>query len=318
MKFFNIKALLAIISVMALILVSCEEDSTVEPEPEKPEPVTNVEATSIDSTSIKIKWDPSPSEANTLFDQYMIEISPGAFAPMYALKGDQTALIPDLDEGVEYTITVKATYTNGEESIGASVIWSPATRFTATGTGGEIRMYEYTSDFGSGLDLYYVDPDFPDESGPMAWPTSNGEEWDLGLNTQDGVLEIAPARLIPYTTLPPVDDRKVVHVASEVIEAESLDEVYDSEALNVAFDIDEEYMVDLTQYDKSIVIICRVMEPGNTEFNYAKVWVEYKDGSFLQGTSPDRYVLAKVSYQMEAGTPYAKTEDVSQKDNNTK
>jgi hypothetical protein len=317
MKLFSLKALIALLSIMALVLVSCEEDNTVTPDPEKPEPVTNVQATSIDNQTIKIKWDLSPSESNTLFDQYMIEVTPGAFAPMYAAKNTDMYTITGLTEGEVYTITVKALYTNDEESTGASVMWSPSTRFTNSGTGNDILMYEYTSSFGSGLDLYYPDPDFPEYSGPMSWKTSDGEMWDLGLDTQNGELVIASARLIDWTSLPPVEDRKVVQIGDRIIDAQSLDEVFDSEALNVAYNF-EERRIDLTQYNSSFVLICRVVEPGNTEFTYAKVLVEYKDGSFLQGSSPDRYVKCTVSYQMTPGIPYARTENVSVGTSNTK
>lgn len=314
---FNFKAFIAILSLMALVLVSCEEDTTVTPDPEKPEPVTNVQATSIDDQTIKIKWDASPSETNTLFDQYMIEVTPGAFAPMYATKETEMYTITGLTEGEIYTITIKALYTNDEASTGANVMWSPSTRFTNSGTGNDILMYEYTSSFGSGLDLYYIDTEYPDDSGPMSWKTSDGSKWDLGLDTQNGELVIASPRLIDWTTLPPVDDRKVVQIGHQVIDAESLDEVFDSEALNVAYNF-EERAIDLTQYNSSFVMICRVVEPGNTEFTYAKVFVEYKNGSFLQGSSPDRYVKCTVSYQMTPGVPYAKTENVSVGSGNTK
>ncbi len=317
MKFFNFKVFIAILSVMALVLISCEENNTVTPDTEKPEPVTNVQATSIDSETIKIKWDQSPSETNALFDKYMIEVNPGAFAPWYADAGTDMYTITGLTEGEVYTITVKALYTNDEESIGASVVWSPSTRFTLAGTGSEIKMYEYTSSFGSGLDFYYIDPDFPEYNGPMSWKTSDGEMWDLGLDSEGGELIIASPRLIDWTSLPPVDDRKVVQIGHQVIDAESLDEVFDSEALNVAFSF-EERRIDLTQYNSSFVMICRVVEPGNTEFTYAKVFVEYKDGSFLQGSSPDRYVKCIVSYQMTPGVPYARTESVSVGTSNTK
>jgi len=317
MKLFNLKAFIALLSMMALVLVSCEEDETVNPDPEKPEAVTNVQATSIDDQTIKIKWDLSASESNTLFDQYMIEVTPGAFAPMYADKGTDMYTITGLTEGEIYTITVKALFTNDEESTGASVMWSPATRFSNTGTGSEISLYEATSDFGSGLDFYYADPDFPEDSGPMLRKTSKGDMWDLGLYTNEGELIIASPKLINYSTLPPLEDRKVVHIGDMIIEAESLNDVFDSEALNVSNNF-EERSIDLTQYNSSIVLICRVVEPGNIEFTYAKVFIEYKDGSFLQGNSPDRYVKCTVSYQMTPGVPYARTEDVTVGTSNTK
>ena len=315
MKIFNLKTMLVLLSTMALMLVACEED-LVDPVVEKPEPVTNVQATSGSSTEIIIRWVASTSEADASFKDYEVVITPGAIAPIYVAKGINTITIPNLVEGEIYTITIKATCTcdNAEPSDGASVTWSPASRFTEAGTGSDIKLYEYTSSFGSGMEFYFVDEDFPEDSGPMIRKTTDGELWDIGLNTKDKFVISSP-KLFDWVSLPPVEDRKHVEISSDVIVAESLNDVFDSQALNLAYSSFDEREIDLSLYNKSIVLICRVMQPGEMEFNYAKVFVEYKNGSFLQDQS---YVQCKISYQKTAGVKYARTEDVTRNNDNTK
>ena len=56
----------------------------------------------------------------------------------------------------------------------------------------------------------------------------------------------------------------------------------------------------------------RFKQAGKTDYNYAKVLVKYNNGSFLQGTSPNRYVEFEISYQKVTGVPYAKVPAISQ------
>jgi hypothetical protein len=86
--------------------------------------------------------------------------------------------------------------------------------------------------------------------------------------------------------------------------------VFDSQALDAKNFA--ERSIDLTQLASSTVLVVRYKYPGENEYHYAKILIKYVNGSFLQGTSPNRYVEFEISYQKVAGVPYAKIPTVSQ------
>jgi len=124
---------------------------------------------------------------------------------------------------------------------------------------------------------------------------------DLGLYTRDNKLIIASPTLLKqyYQSLP--DNLRATEIAAEVYtNVNSLNDVFDSEALNAKTFAERE--IDLTQYSGNIVLVVRTADN-----HYAKVLVKYVNGSFLQGSEPNRYVECEVSYQKAAGVPYART-----------
>ncbi len=298
------KIILAALAVASLFLVSCDEEST-EPEPTvfTPEPPTNLVATSIDNQTVRIKWDHSVDVNNAEFDHYELTVvGGGPTQPEIIGKNNNLGDISGLDEGTIYTFELRSVSTEGELSTAATVQWSPAGRYTFNEFDEPIKVYNSNSTFGSGLNLYDEDTQTP-----TVWKVKDGEKWDLGLDTRDNGVKLGSAKLINYNyTNDPVN---TVEISSEVITGvNSLDEVFDSQALNTDPTKFQERIVDLTQYSENIVLIVRRMIPQESEYHYAKVFIPYQNGSFLTydaGLEDQTYINAVVSYQMGAGVPYA-------------
>jgi len=293
------------IAVMFAI-TACEDNNNNPVNPtDKPAAPTNLQATSKSNTSVLLRWTPSTSESNSNFDKYVLTVSGGVYPiqPFNINKGVSSVEVSNLIEGTIYTFAIVAKFTDGTVSDDtAKVQWSPATRFTRNQNEEPIRIYETASDFGSGLVIFD-----PVGDGPKSAKVSNGGVWNLGLDTRNGKLILASARLIDYNyNIQP----GVTEIANDIYTVESLDDVFDSQALSSkGF---AERSIDLTQFSSSFVIIVRFKQAGKTDYNYAKVLVKYKNGSFLQGTSPNRYVEFEISYQKVAGVPYAKVPAISQ------
>lgn len=303
----KLKLLTLMFAFAAMTFTACEDATDPDPIVETPDPVTNLVATSKSATEVTLKWDASPSEIDALFEHYIIDISSaggGPLAPEYVQAGTNMITITNLTEGEIYTFEVTAKFTNGELSAVNEIIWSPASRFNTDAFELPINLYEKTSEFGSGLDFYNEN-----DGGPRNLAVSGGEDWDIGLVTDaQGTLKIACASLIDnnFTT----DPVSTTEFATTVIEAESLDEVFDSMALDQKTFAAAE--VDLNTYSSSIVIIARTKMPEG-EWHYAKIFVEYDatEGFFRTDnslTNPDenQYVVLKMSYQMGDNVPYAK------------
>ena len=289
---------IGVVLALAIAIQGCE--TTTGPEQVfVPQPPAALYATSIDSATIALKWDHSPDYTAAEFAGYRVRIyNPGGITMLDTLlPASWTQVqVTGLQEGTIYTCEVAG---ETADTIGPAkqIQWSPASRFVELTTGNPIRMYESASVFGSGVDLYN-----PTEGGPVNLKTSSGQDWDLGLYTRDNKLIIAsPTLLKQYypKTLP--DSLRATEIAAEVYtNVNSLNDVFDSEALNAKTFAERE--IDLTQYSGNIVLVVRTVDN-----HYAKVLVKYVNGSFLQGSEPHRYVECEVSYQKEAGVPYART-----------
>lgn len=304
---------LASIAFSLFVLSSCSEDSGTNPDPDpdpKPSPASNLMATSIDKSTINLMYTISPSESNNLFQDYLltykIDGGPTAASEKVVLKGTNPISIADLEEGKIYLFTLVARYTNGQVSTGITVKWSPATRFVKNNNDDIIKVYETASDFGSGLQMF-----FKDDDAPRVRKVVNGGDWDLGIRTVDNKIVIGSASKIPYNF---ANDQKPkpTYIYKDYFKANSLDDVYDSRAMNdgdrdanyseITFDVTNE------MDNKNIVFYVRKQQPGNTGYNYAKVMAKRPagGGSFLQGSGTNRYIEFEISYQKTEGVPYAK------------
>lgn len=263
-------------------------------------------ATSLDSTSVRLFFaTPTTPNANTSFDHYVYTVrnNAGALISEKTVKSTSGTLdIVSLMEGEIYTFEIKAMYKNGDMSKALSVKWSPASRFTLTGNGVFIRLYESASKSGSGLDLF----DKTTNSSEVL-NVANGGAWNLGLDTKDANnIKFSSAKSIGYNF--PVAPQSA-QLSTSYYEANSLNDVSDSKALSTnEFEDGSHLLTDLEASAKgsNIVFIARTIEPGEINYNYAKVLIKNVGGKFLQGTSPDRYIEVQVSYQKKANVPYAK------------
>ena len=301
MKFFNLAKYFAIIAISAFIFTACEENSTNPddtPQP-KPEPISNLQATTFAKDTIALKFNPSVSESNTLFTDYTLTIAPGTYAPMTVPKGTNYIKIGGLQSNIEYTFTLVANYSNDSSSTPASIKWATAYRFDKNINDDTevIKIYESSSSFGSGLMLYTTQGT---SVGSVAKTIANSVDWDLALNTQTaGEIRFGSAKGIGYSynTQPGVTE------VSEPIAANSLNEVFDSQALNAK--IYKQQYANLSNYDKNLVFYARKIV--GSDYYYAKVLVKKGANGFLQGSGSNRYIEVQVSYQTAKNLPYAKT-----------
>ena len=273
--------------------------------PLNPEPPANAAAASRDEQSVILSWDPAPADAEnwSAFQDYVVYITPDAGGDMDPVITEETSMVVDgLQDGEIYSFEIKARYTSSEESINGAIIeWSPAGRYEFTGNGVTIKLYESNSSLGSGLDLFY-----PDDNAPAIWPVDDGDLWNLGIYTRNqGELQFGSAGLISYNF---IGTPNSAEISTTYWDADDIDNTLETQALDT-YDYDE-ILIDLLDaglQQSSKVFYVRVTEPGESDYNYAKVLVKYQNGSFLQGTSPNRYIECVVSYQSAPGVPYAKT-----------
>lgn len=290
------------ISILAAMFVALFAfnacDPTVNPEPDKPDAIVLLQATSIDATTVGLRITSSPSETNALFDGYYLKITPGTF-PVEKIPVSSKNLysVTGLSEGTEYTFSVYAKYTSGEVSPDVSVKWSPATRYSS-----EIKVYEFTSSLGSGLNLH----DY--EGTPKTLTIGFASKWDICLDTREGVYVIGSPKASNYTD----NDYKFTANGQyardldvyKVFEGyDNLNEVFDTKAIN-EYSNPTQNVYDFTSRTTGFVMAVKTYPVTGSSY-YAKVLVESNNGKILQGTAPNRYVQLKVSYQKVASIPYA-------------
>ncbi len=291
---------------ISMVLNSCTENTTdpnTNPEP-KPTAISNLVATSASSSDVLLKFTASPSETNTLFKDYELVVTPGAFAPTTFPKGNNIVQVGGLQEGTEYTFSIVARYTNDSISTPVSIVWSPATRFETNNNDEVIRVYESSSDFGSGLRMFS-----PNDAAPRTYKVTSGSEWDLGIDTRNSKIVFGSASKIDYNY---TGTPQATQIFESFFEADSLNGLFDSQAMNAGSRDSKfsERTFDLTTANptKNYVFYVRKYEPSQVRYNYAKVMM-IKNSSgvgFLQGPSGNRFIAFQISYQKTPDVPYAK------------
>lgn len=310
MSYSKLLAVLLASLLMGFFVTSCTEDDPVDPTNEKPAAPTNLMALSVNETTIHLKYDISPSEQNSLFQDYFLNYwVVGATAnpmTMTVAKGVNPIAVTGLSEGKVYEFQLVARYTNNESSAAsANVKWAPAARFDQTIFSAPIRIYETGSNFGSGLQIYYSS-----EDGPRSRTIGNSGDWDLGLRTVGNTLTFGSATKLGYTfdTQP-----EPTFILTDNFLADSLNSRFDSRAMDDG-DRNTKYAettLDLATVagSQNAIFYVRKYQPGKTRYNYAKVMVERNQtsGGFLHGSTPNRHLVLHISYQRVEDVPYAKT-----------
>ncbi|NLO20039.1 MAG: fibronectin type III domain-containing protein [Ignavibacteria bacterium] len=291
--------------VSGLFFAGCEDSNDpVEPDPVKEvKAPTDLMATSLSDSEIAIKFEHSVSKNEDYFLDYYVTLAPGIFEPVILDKKTNMHIFKDLQKETEYTITVVARNIDKNESEKIEIRWATATRFETNVNDEPIRLYEYASKLGSGLQIF-------DEDGlkPKTLTVASKDKWNVALDTRDAKqLLFGSASKIEFgagTALNPAE------LGTKLWFANSLNEVYDSEALNEGVVFGENIFnlldPDFTDaMNRSIVLILRVKN-GN-DYNYAKILIKRdSQGNFLQGQKDNRYVECVISYQSGKNLPYAK------------
>lgn len=302
MKLYKLSSILALFALLAIILVSCKED-TVNPAPisvTKPTPPTSIQATSIDASTVLIKWVHSTDVGKTGF-AYDLVVTPGATAPVTIDKAKNTYQVSNLVEGTEYTFTLKSKLNDTLFSETSAVVkWSPAGRFNKNVNDATIKIYETASGFGSGLIIYDAEST---PAGPNTVTKSNSAKWNFALYTTGSVLYIGAPTKVGYDYASGTEPG-ITQLAQPVENITSLDDVVDNVALDTKQYLEAYY--DLAEFNSTLCFIVRYHELATTSWNYAKILVKYVNNSYLQGTAPNRYIECIVSHQKKADVPYAK------------
>ncbi|MFW5702217.1 MAG: hypothetical protein ACOCX7_04650, partial [Bacteroidota bacterium] len=169
-------------------------------------------------------------------------------------------------------------------------------------------VYEYTSDFGSGLDLFYYENE--STMGPRVLTVGDKADWNLGIDTRDGEILVMPASEISYATSEP-DPTDETEINNMFYVADALNAVLDSAALNTfgdysptqTFDLNADYI----DPDHGVVLLVRSRASSDDEWSYSKVLIKRApNGGWLQGTGDNEYLEMVISFQRTPGVPYAK------------
>lgn len=298
-----LKKLSVLFAALALVMVftACEEDTT-DPTTEEPTPtpISGLAANSINDSTVALKWTASTSETHELFDGYYLNMTDDQGTVYVEQKVDpltegQALNVSGLPGQAEVTFSVTVRFTNDSVSAPVTIKWATADRFTEDFYFETLKVYETASSFGSGFDMYNAD-----EEGPITLKVGSGADWDLGLKTTDGMV-FGSAEAVGYTT---VDPDATTEICKEVVYAESLDAVFDTEALSMKnFEVG---VVNLDEMSGSFVMVVRRQNPATDGYNYAKVLVKYANGGYLQGEADNRYIELELSYQLEEDLPYAR------------
>lgn len=304
---FSKKLTMVFAALLSIFIVSCS-DTTTGPEDDNRTPgaPSGAMATSKSDTQILVKWTASSDAADSAFVGYIIKITGDDNTVSTDTVTSTFVDVGGLTMGTIYTFEISSLFANGNRSATTVVSWSPAARFEKVNNA-TIKLYETTSSNGSGIDLY-------DQSTkmPKNLTIANGNHWTLGLDTRDNMVVLASPTMIDYNW-----PNGVVPGYTEICstkwfqtDVESLDDCFDSYALNIPANEFETYDIDLNvllpDVNKNIVFIIRTREEGSQDFHYAKVLLKKQGNSWLTGSGSDEYIEIEASYQVKANVPYAK------------
>ena len=296
---------LTLLIPMIIVLSGCPADETMMVVPPTDiAGVTYFGAFSASETSIGLVWTPSPDEnsSEVLNPAYTIKVNNAGgtqIQTVTAVKGQTTTNITGLAEGTIYTFIVSMNVASTAVTNDSSVVqWSPAKRRdNEGGTTAPIQVFETAStSFPSGLDLYSSTIDGPQT---LSLVGSSNVLIDLFVYTdmasQD--LIIRSAHLSAVIPTP-----RTTFFSTEVDNSDDLD-------------FDRSAPPDASTYSTSAVTISgstsgattgKVIWGRTQENNYFRLLVMRNNTSLVFGSSPDRFLTVRVSYQSVAGVPFAK------------
>lgn len=288
---FKYKSLLAAMTLVALIMVGCNENTTnvVDTVPNAP---TGMMATSLGKDKIAVKW--TAPTAGT-FTGYKLKLTGiGMDTTFIVDKTTGGYEVSGLTEGTKYTFALTSVNGTAMSATAATITWSPATRFTTldgTPTGNAIRLYESSSSKGSGLRLYDPTTKLPQ----VLTVSGGGSAWDIGIDNK-GItdsLDTGSPGALNFT----INNPRATLIGKIYSNVNSLDDIYET--------------ADLTVSSQGLYTLPNSSTGGyafvlkTAEGNFAKVLFKSIGGKILQGSGTERYVTVEISYQMVAGVPHA-------------
>lgn len=292
-----------VITVLVLIMAGCDKDDS----PSGPGQTTirgasNPRAFSASATSVGVTWTASPDEGRSEVQNPAYRIvardTLGGSSQLTAVKGQTSALFTGLVEGRVYTFTISMLVSGAVSNDSVSVKWAPAKRREGEGTStAPIQVFETaSSSFPSGLDVYSTT-----EDGPVtrSLTGSSNSLIDLFVYTEPGSQDL----LI-----------RSAHLSSVIATPKT---TFFSTFSSNTDDLNDPQSVppDASTYSTAEVRISgaasgattgRVIYGRTQENNYFRMLVTRNGTSLVFGTSPDRFLTVKISYQSVSGVPYVR------------
>ncbi len=285
--------------VLVLIISSCD-NSTTEPTTAV-RPASNFRAYSASSISIGLKWNASPDENSSAVADpaYRISIrdSVGTSLEIQVAKGRDSALVTGLVEGRVYTFTLKVNPgTNATSTDSVMVRWAPASRFNTSGSA-PIDVFETASaTFPSGLDIYSSTAGGPNT---LSLTSGSNSLIDLFVYTDPGSsdLLIRSASLSSVIATP-----KETRFSTFSVNADNLDDPQSAPPVASSYSTLEIVVSGAT----SGATTGKIFYGRTQENNYFRLLVTRNNTSLVFGSSPDRALRFRISYQSVTGVPYSK------------
>ncbi|MES2766172.1 MAG: fibronectin type III domain-containing protein [Bacteroidota bacterium] len=262
-----------------------------------PAPPTYLKANSRDHQAVALQWVESLAADLTNFAGYELIVQATGSTPtppVFIPKPATSFVVNGLQEGVVYTFTLKSKKNTAKDniSIGDSVRWSPARRFT------NVKLFETDSPLGSGVNL----------SNGEVLKITDASKWDIALNTKSNgsyqTYIIGSPSFLNYGIANP----RITRIAQRVIDKPiSIDAVFDTFSLGDYAEFKPDSIGGVIFYTNTGSNLTNnfLFFAKTQEGNYAKIFVKAVNGTILQGVAPNRFIELDISYQGTANLPYA-------------
>lgn len=298
-----IHLLVAMLAVSLVFVSGCdeEEEGPTTPGQTTIRPASNPQAFSASSTSVGVAWTASPDESSSdvLNPAYRIiaRDTLGSSSVLTAVKGQSTVTFTGLVEGRVYTFSIKVLVGAGAVSNDSvTVKWAPAKRRNGEGTGSTpIQVFETaSSSFPSGLDVYSSTEDGP-VTRSLTGATNSLIDLFVFTDTGSSDLLIRSAHLSSVISTP-----KTTFFSTVSVNADDLDNPQSAPPDPSTYSIAE------VRIASGASATGRIIYGRTQEGNYFRLLVVRTGGTLVQGTSPDRFLTFRVSYQSVTGVIYSR------------
>jgi len=289
-------------SLLALVLlISSCDNSTTEPTTTSVRPPSNFRAYSASSTSIGLKWTGSPDESSSAVADPAYRIftrdSLGTSLEIQIAKGRDSVLVTGLVEGRVYTFTLKVNPgTNATSSDSVTVRWAPASRFNTSGSA-PIDVFETASaTFPSGLDIFSTTVGGPNT---LSLTSGSNSLIDLFVYTDPGSNDLL-IRSADLSTVIATPKRTLFSTVST--NADNLDDPQAAPPVASSYSTLEIRVSGAT----SGAATGKIFYGRTQENNYFRLLVTRNSTSLVFGSSPDRALRFRISYQSVTGVIYSR------------
>jgi len=293
---------ISLVCLTGLALSGCEntEDLGTSPNQIVIAGPSNLKAFSLDSTSVGLTWNLSPDElmAEVKNPAYQINArdSIGNMFLITAVKGQSSATFPNLREGRVYTFVIRILVDSTAASTDSSVVrWAPAKRREREGNA-PIQIFESASaSFPSGLDVFSASA-----NGPVTLAISGASNAliDLFVFTESGSQDLL-IRSASQSTV--IQVPKTTFFSTLSIDGDDL-----NDAQSAPPAISTYSQLELRIQASTNITVGRIFFGRTQENNFFRILVIRNNNSLIFGSSPDRFITVKISYQGTAGVPFAK------------